>query len=242
MTDRFSHAVVLGAAGAIGQALTGQLVSQFPAAKVHAFSRSRPKQSLTTCEYHGVDYASEASIAQAAALVADQGPVDLVIVAVGLLHDEELMPEKSLRDLSADKFQRLFEINTIVPALVAKHFLPILDKSSPSVFAALSARVGSVSDNRLGGWYAYRASKAALNMVLKNAAIETGRRNKLATVVGLHPGTVDSGLSKPFQGNAPEHKLFTPEYSAQQLLNVILRLTPEQSGRCFAWDGQEIEP
>lgn len=242
MTDKFSRAVVLGAAGAIGQALTQQLVSQLPDTRVQAFSRSKPRQTIINCEYHSIDYASEASIAQAAALASEHGPVDLVIVTVGLLHDENLKPEKSLRDLSADKFQRLFEVNTVVPALLAKHFLPTLNKNSPSVFAALSARVGSVSDNRLGGWYAYRASKAALNMVLKNAAIEIGRRNKLATVVGLHPGTVDSGLSKPFQGNVPEHKLFTPEYSAQKLLNVILRLTPEQSGRCFAWDGQEVEP
>ena len=163
-------------------------------------------------------------------------------MANGILHDEGLTPEKSLRDLSAEKFQRIFEVNTVTPALIAKHFLPKLNREQTSIFAALSARVGSISDNQLGGWYAYRASKAALNMIIKNAAIEIGRRNKQAIIVGLHPGTVDSNLSKPFQGNVADGKLFTPEYSAEKLLDVLENLSPEQTGKCFAWDGQEILP
>ena len=166
----------------------------------------------------------------------------MVIVATGILHDGELMPEKSQKELSAEKFHRLFEINTIVPALVAKHFIPKLNREKRSVFAALSARVGSISDNQLGGWYAYRASKAALNMIIKNAAIEISRRNKKAIIVGLHPGTVDSNLSKPFQGNVPDGKLFTPKYSVQKLLVILTTLTSKQSGKCFAWDGKEILP
>ncbi len=117
-----------------------------------------------------------------------------------------------------------------------------MNRENRSIFATLSARAGSISDNQLGGWYAYRASKAALNMVIKNAAIEIGRLNEKAIIVGLHPGTVDSNLSMPFQGNVPDGKLFTPEYSVQKLLQVLTNLTSEQSGKCFAWDGTEVKP
>ena len=163
------------------------------------------------------------------------------MVTTGVLHlGADIQPEKSLRDLSADKFHAIFAANTIFPALAAKHFLPLLHRDKRSVFAALSARVGSISDNRLGGWYAYRASKAALNMIIKNAAIEIERRHKQAIVVGLHPGTVDSDLSKPFQSNVQQNKLFTPAFSAASLLDVVDRLTLDDSGKCFAWNGQEI--
>ena len=165
-----------------------------------------------------------------------------MIVATGILFDGNITPEKSLRELSAKKFLRLFEVNTILPALIAKHFLPKLNKQDRSIFAALSARVGSVSDNKLGGWYSYRASKSGLNMIIKNAAIEINRQNKNAIIVGLHPGTVDSNLSKPFQGNVPDGKLFTPDYSVKRLLDVLGNLTPESSGRCFSWDGKEVQP
>ena len=165
-----------------------------------------------------------------------------MIVATGILFDGNITPEKSLRELSAKKFLRLFEVNTILPALIAKHFLPKLNKQDRSIFAAISARVGSVSDNKLGGWYSYRASKSGLNMIIKNAAIEINRQNKNAIIVGLHPGTVDSNLSKPFQGNVPDGKLFTPDYSVKRLLHVLGNLTPESSGRCFSWDGKEVQP
>lgn len=235
MSKAFHHIAVIGAAGAIGQAITTLLAERYPHSELHAFSR--------TGEYV-IDYSDEDSIAAAAELASEQGPLDLVIVATGLLHDshQHILPEKSLRDLSADKFQQLFQANTITPALLAKYFLPKLNTQSPAVFAALSARVGSISDNHLGGWYAYRASKAALNMIIKTAAIELRRRNQQAMVVGLHPGTVDSELSKPFQGNVPEGQLFTPAFSAARLLDVLEALTPDASGKCFAWDGKEIQP
>jgi NAD(P)-dependent dehydrogenase (short-subunit alcohol dehydrogenase family) len=224
---------ILGASGSIGSAFTKLTSEKHPNASLFAFSRNGK---------HQIDYNSEDSIAEAAELAAKEKPLDLVIVAGGMLHDGELMPEKSLRDLSAEKFHRIFEVNTITPALIAKHFLPKLNKKKSSIFAALSARVGSISDNQLGGWYAYRASKAALNMIIKNAAIEVGRRNKKAIIVGLHPGTVDSDLSKPFQGNVPDGKLFSPEYSARKLLEVLYNLNPEHTGKCFAWDRKEILP
>ena len=223
--------VILGAAGAIGSAFTNLLSQKYPNASLFAFSRNGE---------HSINYSSEDSIAEAAELAAKEKSLDLVIVANGILHEETLIPEKSLRDLSAEKFHRVFEVNTITPALIAKYFLPKLNKEKLSVFSALSARVGSISDNQLGGWYAYRASKAALNMIIKNAAIEVGRRNKHAIIVGLHPGTVDSDLSKPFQGNVADGQLFTPGYSAEKLLAVLENLSVEQTGKCFAWDGKEI--
>jgi NAD(P)-dependent dehydrogenase (short-subunit alcohol dehydrogenase family) len=234
---------VIGSSGAIGNAFTRQLAGLYPHATIHAFSRSQSTAGVDNIVYHTMDYNCERSIEVSASLASATSPLDRVIVATGILHDDAIMPEKSLRELTAEKFQRLFEANTILPALVAKHFLPTLNREHRSIFAILSARVGSISDNRLGGWYAYRASKAALNMVIKNAAIEIGRRNKQAIVVGLHPGTVDSHLSEPFQRNIADEKLFTPDCSVEKLLHVLENMTPEKSsGKCFAWDGKEIEP
>ena len=238
--------VVIGCSGAIGKALVEVLISRFPDARIYGFSRAASLHSLEdkTDKYQEarIDYDDETSIAKCAALAAETGPLDLVIVATGILHQGEITPEKSLKDVSAKKMMALYQANCITPSLLAKHFIPQLNKQSTSGFAALSARVGSISDNGLGGWYAYRASKAALNMVIKNAGIETARRNKSAIIVGLHPGTVDSDLSKPFQANVPAGKLFCPLDSANYLLDTLLTLTPNQTGKCFAWDGQEIAP
>jgi len=237
----YKNIAVIGASGAIGKAFTELLSSSNPEAIIHAFSRNASAQYNHNVNCQQIDYHDEASIKASALKTVINGPLDLVIVATGILHNGELMPEKSLGDLSAEKFRLLFEANTIVPALIIKHFLPLLNTASPSKFAVLSARVGSINDNKLGGWYAYRASKAALNMIIKNASIEIHRKNKQAVIVGLHPGTVESNLSKPFQRNVPEGKLFTAAFSANSLFNVINTLTPEQSGHCFAWDGKQVE-
>jgi NAD(P)-dependent dehydrogenase (short-subunit alcohol dehydrogenase family) len=186
----------------------------------------------------GVDVCDENSIV--AALSQIEGDLDRVIVTTGMLHDDSQKPEKSMRDLNADALVRSFLINTIAPALIAKHTLPRLPRQKPSVFAALSARVGSISDNGTGGWHGYRASKAALNMMIKNLSIELRRTRPLAVCVGLHPGTVDTHMSKPFQGNVAPGKLFTAEQSAQYLINVIEKLDAEDSGKIFAWDGSTI--
>lgn len=224
---------VIGASGAIGTAFTKLLSKKYPHATLHAFSRNSKNY---------IDYANEESIAYAADIASRNNPLDIVITTNGILHNESIMPEKSLKDLSAAKFHFLFEVNTIIPALIAKYFLPRLNRDYPSRFAVLSARVGSISDNQLGGWYSYRVSKVALNMIIKNVAIEVARRNKQAVIVGLHPGTVDSFLSKPFQSNVPDSKLFTAEYSVLKMLNVLENLKSDQSGKCFAWDGHEIKP
>lgn len=234
--------VVIGSAGTIGRAFIRLLSNTYASATIYAFSRQPPEHTMPGVHYYAMDYADEASIKQLANIAAKTLALDLVIVTNGILHDGAIMPEKSLKDLSAAKFQHLFAVNAITPALIAKYFLPKLNKQQPARFAVLSARIGSISDNRLGGWYAYRASKAALNMIIKNAAIEMSRRNKQAIIVGLHPGTVDSPLSQPFQANVPDGNLFTPEDAVMRLLHVLRNLTPQASGKCFAWDGAEIMP
>jgi NAD(P)-dependent dehydrogenase (short-subunit alcohol dehydrogenase family) len=240
-----TNIVIIGASGGIGSAFV-KLLSQNENNRVHAFARTSSLASddisndTDKPSIQHIDYNSEASIKSAAELAGQSGPIDLVIVATGFLHDQSIMPEKSLRELSTESFQKNFLINTIGPALVAKHFLPKLHKDQRSVFAILSARVGSISDNRLGGWYAYRASKAAVNMLIKTVSIEASRRQKKAIIVGLHPGTVASSLSKPFQKNVVPEKLFTAEYSTKKLMSVIQNLDIEDSGKVFAWDGKEI--
>jgi NAD(P)-dependent dehydrogenase (short-subunit alcohol dehydrogenase family) len=236
------RAAIIGASGAIGGAFIRLIASKAGVEQVFAFSRFGANFDSAIVKSGFIDLLDEASIAAAAETAAIDGPLDLVIVAAGMLHEDGLAPEKSLRDLSADKFARAFAINAAGPALAAKHFIPKLRRGERAVFAALSARVGSISDNRLGGWYAYRASKAALNMILKNAAIEAARRAPHAIVAGLHPGTVESALSRPFQDNVSPGRLFSPEDAAARLLDVLERLEPKDSGKCFSYDGAEILP
>ncbi|GGE12106.1 SDR family oxidoreductase [Polymorphobacter glacialis] len=220
------HAVIIGATGGLGTALA-DLLSTNPNTRITRLSRST-----------GLDLTSPASITAAAAALST--PPDLVIVATGLLHAESLAPERALRQLSAAAFTQAFAINAIGPALIAQAFLPLMPRNRRTVFAALSARVGSISDNRLGGWHAYRASKSALNQILCTIAIEQARTNPENIVLGLHPGTVDTGLSKPFQRGVA--KLFTPAESAAHLLAVIASATPAMSGRIYDWQGTEIAP
>ena len=230
-------AVVIGATGGLGRALTQRLVAEGAFDPVWAVSRSAT--AAPGAQALAADLEDEAGLAQAAARIAQGAAPTLVLVATGVLHDG-FQPERSLCQLEAEHLLRDYRINTVGPALVAKHFLPLLPRDRRAVFAALSARVGSIGDNRLGGWYAYRASKAALNMILRNLAIETARTHPLAVVAGLHPGTVDTGLSAPFQKGVGEGRLFSPDHSAERLLAVAAGLTPGDSGGVFAWDGARI--
>lgn len=226
-------AVIVGASGGIGGAFEAALIEEGVFDTVHGFARSR------TGAQH-LDLLDEESIAAAAAHVAKGPPPTLVIVATGLLHAGDHGPEKALRDLDPDWLAKVYAVNAIGPALLAKHFLPILPKSERSVFAALSARVGSISDNRVGGWYGYRASKAALNMLVRTLAIEERRVNARTIVVALHPGTVDTALSRPFQGNVQPGRLFAADRAALQLLDVIEELKVSDSGNLFDFEGKEI--
>lgn len=226
------QSIIIGSTGGIGGAFLNALCAQYGADSVIGLSRASGDIDLTV----------EASIAAAAVRCAKLPPPDLVIVATGMLHDAAGSPEKSVRELDAERLAQAFAINVIGPALVAKHFLPLFARNKRGVFVALSARVGSISDNRIGGWYGYRAAKAALNMTIRNLAIEWGRTHKQGVCVGLHPGTVDTALSKPFQKNVSVDRLFTPDYAAAQMLGVLDVLSPADSGKCFAWDGTEIQP
>ena len=235
------QAVIIGASGGIGAAFVEALIARDDLSMVHALSRSGDGLDHEKITPGQIDLTDEASIAAAAERVKAMGAPDLIIIASGILSDgQTLQPEKSFRHQSAKAFERVFAINTFGPALVAKHFLPLMPRHGRAVFAALSARVGSISDNRAGGWHSYRASKAALNMLIRNYAIEQKRRNEDFIAVSLHPGTVDTDLSKPFQSNVPDKQLFTPEQSASYLLNVISGLTPNDSGKAFDWAGKEI--
>lgn len=227
MTDE--AAVVIGATGGVGAAVVEQLRASGRYGVVHALSRSGT----------GLDLEDEATIAAAATTIG-QGPAPtLVFVATGVLHNGP-SPERTYRSLSAEHLLRDYRVNAVGPALVAKHFLPLLPRDRRAVFVALSARVGSIGDNRLGGWHAYRASKAALNMILTNLSIEMARSHPQAVIAGLHPGTVDTALSRPFQKGVSPERLFTPDRSAQALLTVLDGLTPADSGGVFAWDGVRI--
>ena len=232
------HALVVGASGGIGGALVKALLADAKVASVRGWSRNPSALEHAKLTGAAVDITDERSI-----ITALEGctALNLVIVATGLLHDgARHQPEKSWRALDAATLARNFAVNTIGPALIAKHTLPLFPRDGRAVFAALSARVGSISDNRLGGWYGYRASKSALNQILRTLSVELATKRRDALCVGLHPGTVDTGLSKPFQGNVADSKLFTADLAARQLLQVIDGLTPSETGRVFAWDGQEI--
>ena len=227
-------AVIFGASGGIGAAITTQLRLSGDFATVSTGTRSKGGDFR-------FDLTDESSIAAAASAIAETGPVDLVIVATGVLHTENGHgPEKSWRMIDPARMAHVFAHNTIGPALIAKHVLPLMHRDRRAVFAALSARVGSIGDNRLGGWHSYRASKAALNMLIRTFAIELAHRNPEAISVALHPGTVETSLSAPFQGNVPSERLFSPRICAEALLSVVDGLTPKDSGGFFAWDGQPI--
>lgn len=234
-------AAVIGASGGIGSALVNLLSADDRVSIVHALTRS-PGYPVEGKVWHcPIDISEEATIKTAAERVTASAPLDLVIVATGILHTADIQPEKTMRDLDKQTMAAVLGVNAIAPALLAKHFLPKMQRHGKSVFAALSARVGSISDNRLGGWASYRASKAALNMLLKTLAIEHARSRPDSIVVGLHPGTVDTPLSKPFQGRVKKRQLFTPATAAGYLLQVIDNLEPSDSGGVFAWDGAAID-
>lgn len=222
-------AVVFGAGGGIGAALVQAIRAADRFEHVIAFGRHTSP---------AIDLLDEASLEAAASFAADLGDLRLLIDATGFLHDEQHQPEKSLRQLDATALARSFALNAIGPALMMKHVLPRLPRSGKSVFATLSARVGSIGDNRIGGWYSYRASKAALNQLVRTSAVELARRSPDALCVALHPGTVATPLSAPFTRSGLE--VHTPFEAAHNLLAVVDHLTADASGGFFDWRGQKV--
>ncbi|VXB06481.1 SDR family NAD(P)-dependent oxidoreductase [Brevundimonas sp. G8] len=230
-------AVVIGATGGIGRAMVERIVSGGAFETVWAVSRSGA--DVAGAQGLAADLEDEASLGRAAERIGQGAAPTLIVLATGVLHDG-FQPERALRQLDVDHMLRDYRVNAVGPALAAKHLLPLMPRDRRAVFAALSARVGSISDNRLGGWHAYRASKTALNMILRNLAIEMARSHPMAVIAGLHPGTVDTGLSAPFQKGVAEGRLFTADHSAERLLAVLSGLTPADSGGVFAWDGARV--
>ena len=226
-----TKAIVIGAGGGIGSAL---------AAAIEA--RGTEVLRLSRHSDPPLDLEDDASIEAAAAAVADRAPFDLILIATGLLHGAGVSPEKSVSQIDGAAFDRLFRVNATGPALVMRHFLPLLARDRRGVIAALSARVGSIGENRLGGWDGYRSAKAALNQIVRTLAIELARTHPHTILVGLHPGTVDTGLSAPFQRNVAPDKLFSPQLAATRLLDVIDELVSADSGGCFDFAGERIAP
>lgn len=249
--DRPINALVNGASRGIGLAFVEALLSEPSVLNVFATSRhSSEHDTLGTIAADAnarlclvdMDVTREASVATAAAgvrEVVDQ--IDFIINCAGLLHDgAQMRPEKRLAEVSVTNMERSFAVNAIGPLLIAKHFQNLLPQRQRAIFANLSARVGSIGDNRLGGWYGYRASKAAQNMVTRNLSIELRRNARGIICVALHPGTVDTALSRPFQDRVPPQRLFSPAIAARQLLAVIGKLEPADNGCFFDWDGRPV--
>jgi len=224
-------ALIIGGTGSIGSAVADELKSK-NFTNIISLSRSS-KPSL--------DLINESSIQEAAAFIKKKSkPISLLFDATGILHDEDLnqMPEKTYKNIDFLFMKKNFEINVMGPALIIKHFLPLLDTEQKSIFSTLSAKVGSISDNRYGGWYSYRASKAALNQIIKTTSIELKVKNKNAICVAIHPGTVTSKLSKPFQKN--NLKIQSKEESAKNIVQILENLQLTDSGSFLNWDGSEI--
>jgi NAD(P)-dependent dehydrogenase (short-subunit alcohol dehydrogenase family) len=246
-----SQALVQGASRGIGIEFVRQLLAQPAVGRVFAGCRAPDRADALVAlaaseprlQVVPLDVTDELSIAQAAATVASTTDrLHLVVNCAGLLHGgaAALAPEKRLAEVCPEALAASFAVNAFGPLLVAKHFERLLAHRERAVFASLSARVGSIGDNHLGGWYAYRGAKAAQNMFTRTLAIEWARSRRNVTCVALHPGTTDTGLSRPFQANVAPGKLFSPERTVRQLLEVIDRLTPADTGRYYAWDGSEI--
>jgi NAD(P)-dependent dehydrogenase (short-subunit alcohol dehydrogenase family) len=217
------RALVIGSSGGIGSAL------------VNALEKDGFTVSGLSRREHGLDITDETSIQDH--FEALRGPFQRILITTGALEFGKHRPEKAMQQLSSEAMIALFKINTVGPALLIKHALPLLPRNEAAVLTALSARVGSIGDNRAGGWHSYRASKAALNMIIRGAAVELGRSRKQAICIALHPGTVATPLTEPYRGRHPS---VSPEQAADNLLRVIDGLRPGDSGGFFDWAGITI--
>ena len=240
--------LIIGGTGGIGKAMIEQLTaSTIQDTLVFAtHHKNIPDFEAPNLHWISMDVCDESSIEQAADIIKQQTThIDWVINCAGLLHTDTQQPEKALRQMETDFFLQNMQVNALASLLIAKHFKPLLAKAkrsndTPAIFATISARVGSISDNQLGGWYSYRMSKAALNMGMKNLSIEWGRSLKDVCVVVMQPGTVNTQLSAPFQSNVADGHLFSPAYSAECLLEVLSNMNGSQSGSFVDWAGESI--
>jgi NAD(P)-dependent dehydrogenase (short-subunit alcohol dehydrogenase family) len=243
--DNSTTALIVGASQGIGLEFVRQFLKTNRAQRIYATYRNPQSEILTISDPRlrclQMDITEEAQIATVAQEIkAETTTLNDVINCVGVLHEGTMQPEKSLRQLNSEQLMRYFQVNSIGAVLLAKHIQPLLKHQQRSIFATISAKVGSIGDNHLGGWYGYRASKAALNMFIRTTALEYKRSCPRAIAVTLHPGTTDTQLSQPFQRNVPPEKLFSVERTVEQLLMVIDQLKESDSGDFFSWDGDRL--
>lgn len=244
------NALIVGANGGIGLGFVRKILQNERNTKIYAtYRRQELVYELSSLENQysdrilclEMDITDEKQIERVIARIESEvGKIHLVINCAGILHEGSLQPEKSLKQINSEHLLRYFEVNSIGAVLLAKHLLPLFRHGDRSLLATLSAKLGSIGDNHLGGWYGYRASKAALNMFVRTVAIEYRRTNPQTIVVTLHPGTTDTPLSQPFQKNVPTEKLFSVDRTVTQLLAVMENLTPNHSGQFFSWDGTRL--
>ncbi|WP_263080888.1 SDR family NAD(P)-dependent oxidoreductase [Endozoicomonas sp. Mp262] len=232
------QALIFGVTGSLGSAIAKQLSEQY---HVTGIARN-PAVNKPHYLYHQIksDFSESSLSTISQSLHNHTKTFDLIINTIGILHNSTLKPEKRLGDLSSASLSQYLEANTIIPGLLLKYFYGLMPRQAPSVFATLSAKVGSIEDNRLGGWYGYRASKAALNMLIKTAAIEIARTHKQAAIVAIHPGTTISPLSAPYTRKTPEDKLYTPQLSAERIIQVLTHLKATDTGCFFNWSGEKL--
>jgi len=241
-----THILLFGASGGIGGGVLLEILDRYPSVTLIVPHRSTSDIPSVPLGPHQTLVPIPWDPDQPDRLAADLAPhaearFDLCLCAIGGLHHNGMMPEKKLGHITMEQLTWAYQTNAIVPSMIIKHVAPLMAKTIPSILGIFSARVGSIGDNRLGGWYAYRAAKAALNMMIKTAAIEMKRFNPNVSIVGIHPGTVDTPLSEPFQTHVPKENLFTPRQSASYIFdNIINQVSPSDSGHVFAWDGERI--
>lgn len=239
------RALVVGCGG-IGTALLEALAARAPQLQLLGASRRDPRSRAANpaaglaMTHIPLDVTSDVSLRQLGERLAAGPPLRLVLNTAGLLHGEGIQPEKRLAQLSRQALERSFAVNAFAPVLLAQALEPVLPRHTAFHFASLSARVGSLADNALGGWYSYRAAKAAQNQLLRTLALEWARRFPQGCVSLLHPGTTATALSEPFRSGVPPQRLFSPQRAAHHLLDVVEKLAPQQSGGFWAWDGQPI--
>lgn len=235
-------ALVLGAGGGLGKAMVQQFLADPSISRVVAVSRNGCPADVADARLDWLvsDYSEQSMTSVVAQLTPFKGTVTRVCLCHGLLHSESVWPEKRLEDITADALHEVFHANTVVPGLWLKHLHSLLKGALPCAVAVLSARVGSIGDNRLGGWYAYRTSKSALNMMLQTTAVEYSRRVKNVKLISFHPGTTDTALSKPFQAAVPTDKLFTTEFVAGRLATIMASAEPDGQLVYLDWDNKTI--
>ena len=232
--------IIAGSSGSIGGEFTKQYTDDPNVEKVVTLSRNVNNLNHEKIQSIKIDYSNEATFKNLDE-ISQLDSISKVIIATGILHTDQIKPEKSIDSIAAEDMKQVFQVNVFGPILLVKKLLPLIKKSKGVKIVFLTARVGSISDNVLGGWHSYRSSKSALNMMIKNLAIELKRLNKEHVVIGIHPGTVKSHLSEPFLRHV-KHDIFNPKESVDLMTQVISKVSQTDSGKCFDFSGKVIEP